>query len=176
MLDWSFIIENTPMYIKAAIFTLKIASIGIIYSVLIGLIASVILYFKIPVLRQLITGYVELSRNTPLLIQLFFLYFGLPKLGIMISSELCGIIGLSFLGGGYMTEAFRSGLESVGKNLVESGLSIGLSNMQVAKYIIIPKAISVSIPPLCANIIFLIKETSVFGVVALEDLLLSLRT
>jgi len=170
MLDWSFIIENTPMYIKAAIFTLKIASIGIIYSVLIGLIASVILYFKIPVLRQLITGYVELSRNTPLLIQLFFLYFGLPKLGIMISSELCGIIGLSFLGGGYMTEAFRSGLESVGKNLVESGLSIGLSNMQVAKYIIIPKAISVSIPPLCANIIFLIKETSVFGVVALEDL------
>jgi len=171
MLDWSFIIENTPMYIKAAIFTLKIASIGIIYSVLIGLIASVILYFKIPVLRQLITGYVELSRNTPLLIQLFFLYFGLPKLGIMISSELCGIIGLSFLGGGYMTEAFRSGLESVGKNLVESGLSIGLSNMQVAKYIIIPKAISVSIPPLCANIIFLIKETSVFGVVALEDLL-----
>ena len=117
------------------------------------------------------TVYIELSRNTPLLVQLFLLYFGLPKAGIKLESVTCAVIELSFLGGSYMAEAFRSGLESVEKNQLESGLSIGLSRRQIMSSIIFPQALSVSIPALCANIIFLIKETSVFSVVALADLM-----
>lgn len=170
-MDFDFIAEYTPMYVTAAALTLRIAFWGIIFSLVTGLVCSLIQYYKIPALKQLISGYIELSRNTPLLVQLFFLYFGLPKLGIIISSEGCAILGLSFLGGSYMAEAFRSGLESVEKGQVEAGLSIGLKRSQIIRYIVLPQAISVSVPAFCANIIFLIKETSVFSVVALADLM-----
>jgi polar amino acid transport system permease protein len=104
-------------------------------------------------------------------VQLFFLYFGLPKIGVRLSSEQCAIIGLSFLGGSHMAEAFRSGLEAIEKIQEESGLSLGLTKPQVMRYIILPQALSISIPGICANMIFLIKETSVFSVVALADLM-----
>ncbi len=169
--DVAFIKEYTPMYMEAAKLTIGIALIGIVLSLMIGLVCSMVLYYKIPIFRKIVTVYIELSRNTPLLVQLFLLYFGLPKAGIKLESVTCAVIGLSFLGGSYMAEAFRSGLESVEKNQLESGLSIGLSRRQIMSSIIFPQALSVSIPALCANIIFLIKETSVFSVVALADLM-----
>ena len=169
--DVAFIKEYTPMYMEAAKLTIGIALIGIVLSLMIGLVCSMVLYYKILIFRKIVTVYIELSRNTPLLVQLFLLYFGLPKAGIKLESVTCAVIGLSFLGGSYMAEAFRSGLESVEKNQLESGLSIGLSRRQIMSSIIFPQALSVSIPALCANIIFLIKETSVFSVVALADLM-----
>lgn len=128
-------------------------------------------YFRIPLLTQVVEIYIELSRNTPLLIQLFFLYFGLPKIGIILSSEQCAVIGITFLGGSYMAEAFRSGLDNVAPIQMESALSLGLDHRQVFLNIILPQAISNSIPAFCANAIFLIKETSVFSAVALADLM-----
>ncbi len=170
-MDFDFIRQYTPLYAEAALLTLNIAVKGVLLSILLGLICSLVRYFKIPVLNRITVIYIELSRNTPLLIQLFFLYFGLPKLGIMLSSEACAIIGLVFLGGSYMAEAFRSGLDSISDIQKESGLSIGLTNLQVFRYIILPQAISVSIPAFSANVIFLFKETSVFSAVALADLM-----
>lgn len=159
------------MYVEAGKLTLRIAFIGIGGAVISGFIFSLIRYFKVPVLRKIVGIYIELSRNTPLLIQLFFLYFGLPKLGVRLSSESCAVLGLIFLGGSYMSEAFRSGLEAVGETQIESGLSIGLTKFQVVRYILMPQAIAISIPAFLANIIFLIKETSVFSAVALADLM-----
>ena len=159
------------MYIEAAKLTISIALAGIIISLMIGLFCSMVQYYKIPVFKRIAAIYIELSRNTPLLVQLFLLYFGLPKVGIKLDSVTCAIIGLSFLGGSYMAEAFRSGLESIEKSQLESGLSIGLNHRQVMVNVIFPQALSISIPALCANVIFLIKETSVFSVVALADLM-----
>jgi polar amino acid transport system permease protein len=170
-MDTEFISQYTPMYVEAAKLTLYLGIMGVLISIVIGLVASIIQYYKVPVLRQIVSVYIELSRNTPLLVQLFFLYFGLPKLNIVLESETCAIIGLSFLGGSYMAEAFRSGLQAVDKSQLEAGLSVGLKHRQVMQYIILPQALSTSIPALCANVIFLIKETSVFSVVALADLM-----
>ena len=170
-MDTEFIAEYLPLYVEAARLTLGIGLIGIIFSLIIGLLIAFIQYFKIPVLRQFAAVYIELSRNTPLLVQLCFLYFGLPKIGISISSQGCAIIGLCFLGGSYMAEAFRSGIEAVEKGQQEAALALGLKRGQVIKYVILPQALSVSIPALCANMIFLMKETSVFSVVALADLM-----
>ena len=156
-LDINFINQYIPLYIEAAKLTIRLGVIGILLALMVGFICAMIQYFKIPVLRQIVAVYKELSRNTPLLVQLFFLYFGLPKIGIKISSETCAIIGLTFLGGSYMAEAFRSGLEAIEKIQLESGLSIGLTHAQVMKYIIFPQALSISVPALCANIIFMIK-------------------
>ena len=159
------------LYVDAAKLTLTLGVIGILFSLIIGLACSLIQYYKVPVLRRIVSVYIELSRNTPLLVQLFFLYFGLPKIGVMLSSEGCAVIGLSFLGGSYMAEALRSGLEAVEKGQMESALAIGLNRFQVMRYVIFPQALATSVPPLCANVIFLIKETSVFSVVALADLM-----
>lgn len=170
-MDVGFITKYVPLYIEAAKLTLKLGVIGILLSLVIGLFCSLALYYRVPVLRRIVSIYIELSRNTPLLVQLFFLYFGLPKVGIRISSEACAVIGLAFLGGSYMAEAFRSGLEAIEKSQMESALSIGLTHTQVMRYVIFPQALAISIPGLCANMIFLIKETSVFSVVALPDLM-----
>lgn len=170
-MDTEFIIKYIPLYIEAAKLTIGLGIAGIFFSLLIGVFASLVQYFKIPVLKRIVGAYIELSRNTPLLVQLFFLYFGLPKVGVHFSSHACAVMGLSFLGGSYMAEAFRSGLEAVDRIQEESALSIGLKRGQVMRYVIFPQALSISVPALCANVIFLIKETSVFSVVALADLM-----
>jgi len=170
-IDWNFIISSLPLYEKAIWITLKLAFGGIIISVAIGLLCSVILYFKVKGMELIVRVYIELSRNTPLLVQIFFLYFGFPKLGLKMSANTCAIIGLSFLGGSYMAEAFRSGLEAVSKSQIESGLSIALSKFQLARYVIIPQAFSVSLPSLGANCIFLLKETSILGAISILDVM-----
>ena len=169
-MDFSILFDKLPLFAQAAKLTVGLAFAGIILSIILGLICALIRYFHIPVLRQIALGYIERSRNTPLVIQLFFLYYGLPRLGIMLEGVTCAIVGLAFLGGGYMAEAFRSGLEAVGKVQVESGLSIGLNRIQLIRYVILPQAFAVAVPAISANTIFLIKETSVFSIVALADL------
>lgn len=170
-MDLEVIQEYIPLYIEAAKLTLRLATIGIIGAIIVGFVCSIIRYYKVPIIHKIVGGYIELSRNTPLLIQLFFLYFGLPKIGIVMSSETCAIVGLIFLGGSYMSEAFRSGLEAIPKIQEEAGLCLGLKRWQVIKSILLPQAIMISMPAFLANIIFLIKETSVFSIVALADLM-----
>ena len=160
-MNWEFIFKYLPLYQEAALLTLKIGLIGIAVSIIIGLFCSLVQYYKVPVLRQIATVYIEISRNTPLLIQLFFIYYALPKVGVQVSSEMAGYIGLAFLGGSYMSETFRT----------ESALSLGMKHPQIMRYVILPQAFSTSVPPFVANVIFLLKETSVFSAVSLMDLM-----
>ena len=170
-LNFDFIVKYLPWYLDAAILTVKIAFFGILFSLAIGIICSVVQYYRIPVIHRIISVYIEISRNTPVLVQLFFLYFGLPKLGIVWSAEVCAIVGLAFLGGSYMSESIRSGLESVEKSQTESAASLGMSKALTMKEVIFPQALAVSVPGVCANVIFLIKETSVVSGIALADLM-----
>ncbi len=170
-LNFDFMARYLPWYIDAAILTVKIAFWGIIFSLIIGSICSIVQYYRVPVISRIISVYIEISRNTPLLVQLFFLYFGLPKIGIVWSAEICAIVGLAFLGGSYMSESIRSGLESVEKSQIESAASLGMSKALTMKEVIVPQALAVSVPGICANVIFLIKETSVVSGIALADLM-----
>ena len=174
-MNWEFIIKYLPLYQKAAVLTVKIGAIGIVFAVLVGLICAAVQYYKIPVVRQITAVYIDLSRNTPLLVQLFFLYYGFPKIGVRLSAEVCGAVGLAFLGGSYMAEAFRSGLEAVDDVQKESALSLGLNSRQILGYVILPQALSTSVPALVANIIFLLKETSVFSAISLMDLMFTAK-
>ena len=174
-MNWEAMKSYLPLYEKACILTLKIGWIGILFAIVIGLFCAFILHYKVPVLSTIAGGYIEFFRNTPLLVQLFFLYFGLPKLGISIGAEFCGVLGLALLGGAYMAEAFRSGLESVEQIQMESALSLGMSRQQAVRHIILPQAISISVPAFVANIIFLLKETSVFSAISLMDLMFTAK-
>jgi polar amino acid transport system permease protein len=150
---------------------LKVGAIGIALAFLVGIVVAAVRHLNIPVLKTAASVYTELSRNTPLLVQLFFLYFGLPKIGVRLSGEWCAIIGLTFLGGSYMAEALRAGLASVEKIQSESARVLGFSPLQSMRYVILPQALAVSMPPLTANVIFLIKEISVVSAIALPDLM-----
>ncbi|WP_418184723.1 amino acid ABC transporter permease [Aliarcobacter vitoriensis] len=169
-MDLDFIIEVSPLFQQALLVTIKLSFIGIFFSLIIGLVCNLILARENVFLNSLVNAYIEISRNTPLLIQLFFLYYGLPKFGIKIDEQVCAIIGLSFLGGSYMSEALRAGIEAVHKNQIEAGLSLGMNKAQLFRFVILPQALSISIPLLTANAIFLVKETSVVGIIAVKEL------
>ena len=173
--SWEFIRQYLPLYEQAAWLTLRLGLMGIALAVGIGLACAAVQYERVPVLRRIVGAYIELSRNTPLLIQLFFIYYGLPKLGIRTDAAACGVAGLAFLGGSYMAEAFRSGLEAVDTIQTESALSLGMTRMQAMRYVILPQAASVSVPAFMANVIFLLKETSVFSAVSLMDLMFTAK-
>lgn len=168
-------ISYLPLYKDALFLTMRVGWKGVVIAVLIGLIGSAILHFEIPIAKIVVSAYIQLFRNTPLLVQLFFIYFALPKIGVRISPEACGTWGLGLLGGAYMTETFRSGLENIPKIQFESAESLGMSRGQVFRYVILPQAISSSIPGLMANVIFLLKETSVFSTISLLDLMFTAK-
>lgn len=170
-LNIDFMTEYFPWYVDAAKLTVRIAFFGILFSLLVGILCSVLRYYRVPVIHRIIGVYVETSRNTPLLIQLFFLYFGLPKIGIVLSGEACAVIGLTFLGGSYMSESIRSGLEGIDKTQIEAAASLGMGKALTMKEVIFPQALAVSVPGVFANVIFLIKETSVVSGIALADLM-----
>lgn len=174
-MDFAYIERVLPLYGRAALLTLKLGTEGIMLSILIGLFCALVIYEKVPLLKRAAAAYIEVSRNTPLLVQLFFIYYGLPKTGLMLSPETCGCLGLAFLGGSYMAEAFRSGLISVEEIQRESAYSLGMNRAQAMWYVVLPQAVSVSIPAFAANVIFLLKETSVFSAVSLMDLMFTAK-
>ena len=174
-MNWEFIWKYLPMYERAAWLTVRIGFAGVACAIILGLICAVVQYEKIPLLKQIVAVYIELSRNTPLLVQLFFIYYGLPKIGIQTDAETCGIVGLALLGGSYMAEAFRSGLEAVADIQTESALSLGMNRLQVMRYVVLPQAVSISVPAFMANVIFLLKETSVFSAISLMDLMFTAK-
>ena len=174
-MNWEFIFTYLPLYQKAAWLTVKIGSAGVVLAIVIGLLCAAVQYYKIPILKRIAAVYIELSRNTPLLVQLFFIYYGLPKIGIKTDAQMCGIAGLAFLGGSYMAEAFRSGLEAVEPIQTESAVSLGMNRYQTMRYVILPQAISISVPAFMANVIFLLKETSVFSAISLMDLMFTAK-
>lgn len=183
MLDFAFIWQHIGLFKSGLLLTIAISACGIALAVVIGLVCACVLIERelansgklkralLQATRLSITSYVEVARNTPLLIQLFFLYFALPKVGITLSAFTCATTALAFLGGGYMCESFRAGLGSISKTQVESALSIGLSRLNMLRFVVLPQGLGVALPGITANVIFLIKETSVVGILALGDIL-----
>ncbi len=170
-MNWGLVGSYVPFFVAAAQVTLYISFGGIVLALLVGLLCAVVRLWKVPVLEQLVGAYIEISRNTPSLVQLFFLYFGLPKLGILLSQEACAIICLGFLGGSYMAEAFRAALEAVPAVQHESAQVLGLTRAQAMRHVILPIAMKQATPSVVANVVFLVKESSVVSGIALADLM-----
>ena len=174
-MDLEVIRSYLPLYKEAFILTIRIGWIGIALSLLIGVVVAFVVHFKIPFLSKLAAIYVELFRNTPLLVQLFFIYFALPKIGLSLSAEVCGVLGLALLGGSYMAEGIRSGLEAIPASQTDSALALGMVKRRMFISVIFPEALSLSVPAIVANVIFLLKETSVFSAISLMDLMFTAK-
>ena len=170
-MDWSYVQEIIPRFVQAALVTLRLSAWGVSLSLLLGLAVALVTSYRVRPSDSLARVYIELSRNTPLLIQLFFLYYGLPKIGIHWDGFTCGVIALTFLGGSYMAEALRAGLQAVPRGQVESARAIGLRRAQILRHVVLPQALAIALPALTANALFLVKETSVINAVSVAELL-----
>ena len=170
-MNWDLVGSYVPLFATAARVTLAVSAGGVALALVVGLVVAVVRLWHIPVLSQVCGAYVEVSRNTPSLVQLFFLYFGLPKVGVLLSQETCAIVCLAFLGGGYMAEAFRAALESVPPVQHESAQVLGLTSSQALMHVVLPQAMAQATPALVANVVFLVKESSVVSGIALADLM-----
>ena len=155
--------------------TIQLFCLTLVFALPLGLIISFGSMSRFTPLRALVKTVVWAVRGTPLMLQILFIYYGLPKVGIRTNAEICGIAGLAFLGGSYMAEAFRSGLESIEPIQTESAYSLGMDRMQTMRYVILPQAMSTSVPAFVANVIFLLKETSVFSAISLMDLMFTAK-
>ena len=169
--DWEFTQRYAPFFINGTITTLVISSFGILLALAVGAACAAVETARIPVARRIARVYIEISRNTPLLVQLYFLYFGLPKLGVVWSARTCAVVGLGFLGGSYMAEAMRAGLQAVPETQRESAYVLGLTPAQTLTKVVLPQAVSTAVPGVVANVIFLIKESSVVSAIALADVM-----
>ncbi len=159
-----------PVLGKAALVTLGLSIISMTIAIILGLIVAMIrVYAPIPI-SSIAVAYVELVRGTPLLIQLFLIFYGLPVLGIQLSPFLAAITGLAVNYSAYEAENYRAGLNSVPKGQMEASTSLGLSKIQSLRYIILPQAVRVVIPPITNDFISLLKDSSLVSVIAMVEL------
>lgn len=151
--------------------TLKIAIVSIIASFIIAAFVGVIRYTKIPVISQILTVIVEVIRNLPLLLIIFFTFFALPEIGIEMSIEMSAIVALTIFESAMISEVIRSGLNSIDKGQIEAGRSSGLTYIQTLWHIVLPQALRRMVPPIVSQFISLLKDTSLAVVIALPELM-----
>ena len=150
--------------------TLKISIVSTIFGIIIGIIVGIARLSKEPVTRAISLTYVELIRNTPLLVQIFIIYFFVGSL-LRLSAFVAGTSALSIFAGAYVGEIVRAGIQSIHKGQMEASRSLGMSYSQAMRHIILPQALKRIIPPLAGQFISLIKDSSLVSVIALADLM-----
>ncbi len=168
-IDLNVIIDALPQLEKGIKTTIFISLISSIAAFLIGLIVVYARTMANGFFSNLATAYVEVIRNTPLLIQLYFVYKALPEVGIHFPPIACGIIALSVYTGAYISEVLRSGINSITKEQYQAAIGLGLNKLQAFRLIIFPQAIRVIIPPLGSQFINLIKNSSLVSFIAVTD-------
>ncbi|MGE3829448.1 MAG: ectoine/hydroxyectoine ABC transporter permease subunit EhuD [Parvibaculaceae bacterium] len=170
MWSWSYTFEILPVLAKAAIITIEATFLGFIIAAILGLILA-LARVAFPLLAWPISAAVELIRSTPLLIQIFFLYFVFPSFGIVLDAFTAGVLALGLHYGAYCSEVYRAGLEGVHRGQWEASIALNLSPWTTFKDIIIPQAIPPVVPALGNYLIALFKETPLLSAIAVLELM-----
>lgn len=170
-LDFSFLIPYVPQLLLASRVTLTIGVASFILALAVSVVVGVLRSGKLPrSLAFLLGAYVEVFRGTPLLVQLFFIYYGLPSFGILLDPIPAAILGLSLNSGAYMSEVVRAAISSVAKGQYEAAFCLGYGRYQVFYHIILPQAFRVALPTLMNYFSTMIKETSLISVLSIAEI------
>ena len=155
------LIDSFPkMLIPGLTMTIPLTAIAFTFAMIIAVAAAMVQYAKIPVLTQLCRFYIWIFRGTPLLVQLFVVFFGLPDLGIRMDPFPAAVLVFSLNEGAYCAETVRAALEAVPEGQMEAGYCAGMSYMQTMRRIILPQAMRTAFPPLSNSLIAMVKDTS----------------
>jgi len=156
--------------LEGALLTLELSAVTMAFGLVIGILGALARSWGAAPVRFLATTYVEVIRNTPLLIQLFIVFFGLPSAGLRLDADTAAVIALSINLGAYSTEIIRAGIQAIHKSQIEAGLALGLSKLQVFRYIVLFPALKVIYPALASQFILLMLATSIVSQIAVAEL------
>ena len=169
--NFALVVNSFPLLLEGALVTIKITALSVGFGLLIGLVASIARMSKLWLVKMLASLYVDFIRGTPLLVQIFIIYFALPMItGVRVDPLVAAITACSINSGAYVAEIFRAGIESIDKGQMEAGRSLGLTWGQTMYYIIVPQAFKRVIPPLGNEFIAMLKDSSLVSVIGFEEL------
>jgi His/Glu/Gln/Arg/opine family amino acid ABC transporter permease subunit len=167
---WDLVWSSLPVLLHGAVLTLRLAGLGIVAGVLIGVVGVNARLSRIPWLRAATRAYVEIVRNTPILVQLYFVYHALPRMGIRLDSFESALAALALYCGAYVIEILRSGIEAVDRGQVEAATSSGLTPAATFRFVVLPQATRIALPALTGQFISMLKLSSLASVIGAVEL------
>ncbi len=171
-LDFAPVLEGLPELLKGAVVTIEVSAAAFVLSGVLGLLVGIIrLNPARRFLYGLASGYVAFIRGTPLLVQLFLLFFGLPQFGILLPAILCGVIGLGIYSGSYVSEVVRGAIQSIDRGQMEAARSLGMSYREAMWEVVLPQAFRRMLPPLGNETIALIKNSALVSLLTIDDVM-----
>lgn len=164
-------LESFPkIFVSGIIMTLPLALVSFIFAMIIAIVCAMVQYAKVPVMKYVVQFYIWIFRGTPMLVQLFIMYFGMQSIGVRISAMTAAIIVFSFNTGAYCAETIRGSIESVPQGQMEAGYCVGMSYMQIMMHIVLPQAFRSAFPSLFNNLISLVKDTSLAANITVTEM------
>ncbi len=168
----NLIVLYLPRLLKGMVATIELTILSLLIAIILGLCTCFFKISKFKILRGIATVYVDIIRGTPLMVQAFFLYFGLTQaLGFRMSSFIAGVIVLSLNAGAYLSEIFRGGIKAINKGQMEAALSLGLPHSRGMMKVVLPQALKNSIPATVNQFIITLKDTSIISVIGTAELM-----
>ena len=159
-----------PLLLKGAITTVELSLVAMALAIIVGLALALTRLFAIAPLRWLATAYIEVIRGTPLLIQLFLIYYGLPEIGIRLNAFAAAVLGLGLNYAANEAENYRAGIQSIPHGQMEAALALGLNRWQALRHVVLPQALRVVIPPVTNDFIAMFKDSSIVSVITMVEL------
>jgi polar amino acid transport system permease protein len=169
------VIQYAPNFLPAVYLTLQLSFFSILLGTLFGLIVTSLKLVKLKALQIIANIYVSIVRGTPLLLQLYFIFYGLPQLGLEFDAFTSAVIGLAFHSGAYISEIFRGSIESIDYGQNEAARALGMTKMQAFRYVVLPQAFKRSVPSLGNQFIIAVKDSSLASVITITETILMAR-
>jgi len=171
LFDWGFALEILPQLARAAVITIEATLLGFAVAAVLGLVFAILRMSQNPWIANPITGFIEFIRGTPVLIQIFFMFYVLPQFGITMPALLTGVIALGLHYATYCSEVYRAGLENIPRGQWEASIALNLTPYRTFKDVIIPQAIPPVVPALGNYFIAMFKETPLLSAIAVVELM-----
>lgn len=172
---WAWWPEVFPVLLRATGMTVQVMIGALIVALALGLVVALMRISAFKLLRYPALLYTDVMRGTPALVQIFIIYFGLSDLGIEFDPVTAAIVGLGMNGAAYVGEIYRAGIEAIHRGQVEAALSLGMTPVRAMRYIILPQALRLMLPPLCNYAILLVKDTAIISTIAAPEIMFEAR-
>ena len=169
-IDWDIILESIPLLAEGVIVTLEVSSLSAVLGLALGVMLGLGALSRSPAIRWFVAAYVDFIRGTPLLIQIFLVFFALPMVGIRFDEFAAGVVALSLNAAAFVAEVVRGGVGSIERGQSEAAKAIGMRHRQILVYILLPQAYRQMIPPLTNELISLVKNSSLLSVISVYEL------
>lgn len=168
--DPAYLAKQMPALWRGLLVTIEVSTLAMLLAFALGIVGAVIRHMKVPVLAKAVAFYVEFIRNTPLLVQIFFIVFGLPAIGLTLPLFWAGVASLALWAGAFHVESLRGGLATVGKGLEEAGLALGLRRGQFLVLVALPLSLRVALPSMLNTCVSLLKNSAMLQAIGLAEL------